>query len=336
MERKTSLFETYLSALGVPHTRDYSNKRFATMTFKSLFGFEKLLEEYGLESEALQLQNPGSDLDRLTPPFLARTGSTFAIVTAVSDQTVSLDYGDGKGPSETARADFMRLWPGIVLLTYPTDDSREPDYKAHRLTETGNSAKRIVLAAAVVFVFIYLFVANGIYRHASTILLTAIDIGGLYVTYQLVLKSLNIHTRHADRLCGMIDRSGCNTVLETSASKFFGLFGWSEVGLSFFGVSLGCLLIFPQYTGYLALVDACACPFSLWSVWYQKYRAHAWCTLCLITQACLWLSLACYVTGGWFREAFPLKIEFIILGCTYVIALLGLNALMPSLDRSQK
>ena len=90
----------------------------------------------------------------------------------------------------------------------------------------------------------------------------------------------------ADKICGLIDRTGCGTVLSTKASKFFGLFGWSEVGFSYFGVSLACLLVFPQHIGYLALVNACCCPFSFWSVWYQKYRAKAWCTLCLWPSMC--------------------------------------------------
>ncbi|MDE6436182.1 MAG: vitamin K epoxide reductase family protein, partial [Muribaculaceae bacterium] len=159
---------------------------------------------------------------------------------------------------------------------------------------------------------------------------------GLYVTFHLVLKSLNIHSERGDDICSLLDRTGCHTVLSTSASKFFGLFGWSEVGLSFFSVSLGCLLVFPEYIGYLALVNACACPFSFWSVWYQKYRAKAWCTLCLITQGCLWLSLACYAFGGWFRGAFPLSLQFFVLCATYIAALLGLNAIMPAMDKSEQ
>ena len=48
---------------------------------------------------------------------------------------------------------------------------------------------------------------------------------------------------------------GCDSVLETKASKFFGIFGWSEVGFSYFSVSLLTLLIFPQWICYLALLQ---------------------------------------------------------------------------------
>ena len=335
MEGNRCLFGTFLRALEVPFTHDYSARRFDTMTFQSLFGLSKLLEEYGVPNEALELPDKEGDLDKLTPPYLARVGSTFAVVTDAGD-TVELNYGDGTGPKRIPREEFMKIWSGVVLLAYPAEKSAEPDYGMHKFVEIGNKAKRWVLSATCLFIFAYLFISNGLYRHVSTVLLTTVDLAGLYVTYHLVLKSLNIHSERGDDICSLLDRTGCHTVLSTSASKFFGLFGWSEVGLSFFSVSLGCLLVFPEYIGYLALVNACACPFSFWSVWYQKYRAKAWCTLCLITQGCLWLSLACYAFGGWFRGAFPLSLQFFVLCATYVAALLGLNAIMPAMDKSEQ
>ena len=106
------------------------------------------------------------------------------------------------------------------------------------------------------------------------------------------------------------------------------------MGIAYFAVSLGCLLIFPQYIGYLALINACCCPFSFWSVWYQKYRAKSWCTMCLITQACLWSALLCFIFGGWFNDILPLGIELFVLAATYVAVLLAVNSIAPSFDRN--
>lgn len=330
---RATLFSDFLTELGVPHTAWYSDGQFRSMTFKSLFGLSKLLDSYGIPNEAYMVADKAQALSAVTPPFLAQSATSFAIVTETAPGRVSYRDALRPGVHSVSTDEFCRKWTGVVLLAYPSADSREPDYAAHHFTEIGNRAKRWVLMAAALFVFVYLFISNGLYAHLSTVLLTAITLGGLYVTYQLVLKSLDIHTRHGDAICGIIDRNGCHTVLDTSASKFFGIFGWSEVGLSYFGVTLGCLLVFPQYTCWLALVNACCCPFSFWSVWYQKYRAKAWCTLCLITQGCLWLSLACYICGGYFAHVFPLRIQLLVLGATYLAALLGINAVMPLMDR---
>ena len=159
---------------------------------------------------------------------------------------------------------------------------------------------------------------------------------GLYMSYLLMQKSLNIDSGAADNVCKAIEAGGCDSVLATKASKFFGIFGWSEVGFSYFSVSLLALLIFPEYIGYLALCNVCCLPFSFWSVWYQKYRAKAWCTLCLSVQGTLWLLFFCYLGGGWLREALPLTINFFVLGATYLAVLLLINRLSPLIDKTEK
>lgn len=321
-----------LAALGVPHTRTYADMRFNTMTFRSLYGLSKVLQDYGVDSRALTLGDKAADLPKLPVPFLAATADCFVVVEAVEADKVWVNTCTG--PETLGRDDFMRRWTGTVLLVSPHDDACEPDYRRNLFVQDATMAKKWIIIAAAAFIFIYLFLANGIYSRASTVLLTLINIGGLFVTYHLLLKSLNIHSDTGDSICGLIDRTGCHTVLSTSASTFFGLFSWSEVGFAYFTVSIATLLVFPEYTGYLAIINACCCPFSIWSVWYQKTRAKAWCTLCLITQACLWLSLLCYIFGGWFGRAFPLGVQFFVLAASYVLALLVLNAIMPFFRKS--
>lgn len=331
--KQASILSDFLESLGVPHTQSYSDRRFDTMTFKSLFGLSKVLEDYGVESRAYAVADKTGALPKFTPPFLAGTNDGFVIVEKIDNDCI--DARTWKGRLRLNHDEFCKTWNGVAFVANPKNNASEPDYTKHFLIDEAKKAKRWMLAAAGAFIFIYLFLANGIYSHTSTVLLTLINLGGLFVTYELLLKSLNIHSDTGDSICSLIDRTGCHTVLSTSASTFYGIFSWSEVGFSYFAVSLLSLLIFPEYAGYLALINACCCPFSIWSVWYQKTRAKAWCTLCLITQACLWLSLLCYISGGWFRHSFPLGIEFFVLAATYVVALLGLNAVKPAFDRNE-
>ena len=329
-----SILSDYLTALGVPHTQSYADKRFDTMTFKSLFGLSKVLDDYGVESRALQLSDKQGDLSKLTPPFLAAMPCGFVIVEDIDRSKATLSLRTHDGPATMSEDEFCKKWTGVVLLSSPKADACEPSYQKHVFIETATKAKKWVLMGAMAFVFIYLFISNGIYRHGSTVFLTLVNILGLFVTYELLLKSLNIHSETGDSICGIIDRTGCSSVLATKASSFYGIFSWSEVGFAYFGVSLGALLIFPGSMGNLALINACCCPFSFWSVWYQKTQAKAWCTLCLITQACLWLSLFAYIFGGWFKGSIPVGVDFFVLAASYVIALLGLNAVMPKFDKN--
>lgn len=327
-----TLFSDFLEQLEVRHTLDYSNRQFEQMPFKSLFGLSKLLSQYGVDNEALRLSDK-SEIAKLPVPFLAGTGGGFVIVTSVSHDRISYLT---QGVAEEAPLDeFTKAWCGVALLAYPDEKSVEPGYAAHARDLFIAKAKKWVLAAGIVVLFLYLFISNGLYAHWSTVGIAAIDIFGLWLTYMLVQKSLKIENHAADRVCGVLQAGGCDSVLEMKASKFFGIFGWSEVGFSYFSVSLLTLLMFPQWCCYLAVCNLCCLPFTFWSIWYQKFRAKVWCTLCVSVQASLWLLFFCYLGGGWFKGVFPLRIEFFVLGLTYLTVLLGLNRVLPLIDKSE-
>lgn len=332
LSKNPSLFSDFLAQLGVPHTVDYSDGRFAGMSFKSLFGLSKLLEEYGVPNEGVRISDK-SEIRKLGVPFLARTPEGFVIVTAVGDDRVSYVT---QGVAETVPYNaFVDAWTGVALLAYPDADAGEPDYRAHADIEMVKRSKVWVLWGCVAALFLYLFISNGIYRHVSTVVLTLLNIAGLGATYLLLLKSQKVHSRFADRVCGVVEEGGCDDVLETKASSFFGIFSWSEVGFAYFSVSLLALLVFPDDICYLGAINICCLPFSFWSVWYQKTRAKAWCTLCLSVQAILWLSFACYLAGDRLHGIFPLRMPFFVTGVCYVTVLLALNRLMPKVEGNE-
>lgn len=327
-----TIFSDFLRELGVKHTEDYSDSRFSQMPFKTLFGFSKLLESYGIENETMRIGSP-EELNSLPTPFIAHTGAGFVIVTSIAPDSITYLT---QGESETVNTgDFKEAWDGVVLLAYPDDKSVEPDYGSHIRDRFITKAKAWVLAAGIVALFAYLFISNGLYRHLSLWGVAAVDIFGLWLTYMLVQKSVKIKNAAADRVCGVLEAGGCDSVLEMKASKFFGIFGWSEVGFAYFSVSLLTLLMFPEWIKYLAACNVCCLPFTFWSIWYQKFRAKVWCTLCVSVQASLWLLFFCYLGGGWLKDIFPLRIEFFVLGATYLTVLLGLNRLLPLIDRSE-
>lgn len=156
-------------------------------------------------------------------------------------------------------------------------------------------------------------------------LLTAFDCIGLYFSFLLLQKSLNIHTAASERVCGILEQGGCDSIMQLKVSKLFGVFSWSEVGFGYFGISLVTLLIFPHLLPQLALCNVCCLPYTAWSIWYQRFRAHHWCTLCVGVQSTLWALFFCYLGGGWLRHAFPLHIDFLTLIAVYVFAVLFIN-----------
>lgn len=324
-----SLMSDWLTLLGVGHTLPYTRSKEKAIPFKSWFGLSRALSDYGVDSAAWHLADK-SQVGKLPLPFIAHTGGEEGgniIVTAIDGQAVSyLSLGEEK---TTTLPRFVSAWDGNVFLSSPRQGAAEPDLKLHRRLDFLNSSKKWVMLFCFACLFVYAFVANGLYRDVAAYFLAAIDLGGIYVTFLLVQKSLHIHSKKADRFCGVLQEGGCDDVLSTSASKFFGLFGWSEVGFSYFSVSLLAMLLFPSSLPSLALCNLCCLPFTFWSIWYQKFRAKRWCTLCVTVQSSLWLLFFAYLAGGWIKKAFPIRIDFFVIGFSYVAVMLLINAVMP-------
>lgn len=323
-----TIFSRFLSALGVPHTNTWSDKQFRGMTFKSLYGLSHLLTEYGVPNKALRLSDK-EEITKLTTPFLAQTkGGIFVIVEKMDAAAGTVEYDSVGEMEKTTLQDLIEAWNGIVLLAFPETRSREPDYGSHRLTEIIASASGYALAFAAIIVFAWFFITRGLYSHVSTVLLTIFDCVGLYFSYLLLQKSLNIHTAASDRVCGVLEQGGCDSIMRLKVSKLFGVFSWSEVGFGYFSVSIATLLIFPHMWPYLALCNVCCLPYTLWSIWYQKFKAKHWCTLCVGVQSTLWCLFFCYLCGGWFRDALPLHVNFLILLAVYLFSVLFLNRIL--------
>ncbi len=327
MTRKNTLFSRFLKELGVPHTISYSDTQVRNMTFNSLYGLSHLLKEYGVENEGWKLQDL-EELEKLTPPFLAqKNNGTFVIVKSYQkDGPVVFDE---RGVVKTVKADVFRDGlNGVVLLAFPDEHSSEPEYKSHALTSLISNASGYLLVLFAVFVAGYFFITRGLWEHVSTVLLTLFNLVGLWLSFMLLQKSLGIHTSTSDAVCGVLERGGCDVITTTKASKLFGVFSWSEVGFGYFGVSLITLLIFPHLWPALALCNILCLPYTLWSITYQKFVAHHWCTLCVGVQLTLWALFFCYLGGGFVSEILPLKGDLAVLIGAYIVAVLSLNRIL--------
>ncbi len=329
----STLLGDWLALLGVPHTHAYSVEREKGMPFKSWFGLSRLLQEYGVESEAYFLPDK-NELKEFQPPYILHTagaeGGNIIVTSLDGDHVDYLSLGEHKS---TTLPRLLEAWDGNIFLSYPTQGAAEPELGLHRRLEFFARSKKWVLMICMAFLFLYAFISNSLYKDISAYFIAAIDMGGLYVTYLLVQKSLKIHNKRADRFCGVLQEGGCDDILDTSASKFFGLFGWSEVGFAYFSVSLLALLMFPSSIPSLALCNICCLPFTFWSIWYQRFRAKRWCTLCVTVQCSLWLLFFSYLAGGWVRMCLPVSIDFFLLGAAYLGVMLLVNSLMPLLKR---
>lgn len=328
-----TIFSRFLTALEVPHTDSYSDAQFRDMTFKSLFGLSHLLTEYGIPNEALRVADK-TEVTKLPTPFLAQSiQGIFVIVKDIDTEKDMVTYDSLGMIQNVCLKGFEKAWNGIVLLAYPNEKSKEPEYCSHRLSDVVSKLSKYAFGIAALAILLYFFITRGVYAHVSTVLLMLFNCLGLYFSFLLVQKTLHIHTAASDRVCGVLEQGGCDSIMELKVSKLFGVFSWSEVGFGYFGVSLITLLLFPQMWPSLALCNVCCLPYTFWSIWYQRFRAHHWCTLCVGVQSTLWALFFCYLGGGWFSGAFPLKLDFFVLVAVYVFTVLFINLILKTFKK---
>lgn len=326
MTSQGNIFSDFLTQLEVSHTPKYSENLFANMTFKSLFGLSRLLSTYNIPNQAFKISNI-KELLQVPVPYIAQRSSSFVIVTdnSTNNDSGRVSWINNGREFSSSTDDFLKGCNGIILQAYPNEKSAEPDFKRHRFLDLAEMAKKWVLWGAIAIAVVFAFFADISYLSPAFFMLALVDIAGIGITRLLALKSMKVKSKTADDFCGVLQEHGCDHVLEDKASSFFGIFNWSDVGIAYFIVSFATLLLFPQAIGSLTLINACCLPFTVWSIWYQRFKIHTWCTLCVITQCLLWCQFFCYLLGGYWKFVFPLNIDLIPLICIYIFVMLGVN-----------
>lgn len=326
-----TLFSDFLTAAGVRHTEAYSDKQFYEMPFQTMYGLSNLLKQYGVcncgvkVDDGVKLQA----IEELPKPFLADTPYGFAIVMNSANNQVT--YESQHRVFTVSISEFAAAWNGIALVTHTCDTSCEPEYSKHRISEISKKLKLWVIYILSIALLGYGMWASRLYSNIAAWLIVVFDIAGIWLSWMLVLKSLGIHTKRADAVCSVLEEGGCDEIAKSEASSFMGIFKWSEVGLTYFSVSLIATFLFPQSLSALAAINILCLPYTIWSISYQKFVAKTWCTLCVCVQITLWLLFAAYMLGGWTNEIFSdgcgIIIDGLLLVSCYILMLFTINLL---------
>lgn len=292
------------------------------MPFPTLFGLSSLLKEYGVETHGYRVSDK-TQIAEIPTPFIAPIDARFVIVTDV--RAGQLRYSTAGVEEEIPSGDFVESWSGVAFVAKPTAESVEPDYRKHRLAEVMKSLRNVGIWVVGALLFAWFFITRGDLDNWGTIALLPLYGFGLWLSILLISKDLGVKSKHSDAVCNILAPGGCDRITKSDASTFLGIFHWSEVGFTYFAVGLSTLLLFPKMTGWLAAINICALPYTVWSITYQKFVAKTWCTMCVGVQLTLWLQFAVFLLSGWAKHIFPLEWQTAALVMVYVFAMLLLN-----------
>lgn len=324
MTGDTTILSRWLTLLGVRHTPEYTDMRFRTMTFPTLFGLSSLMREYNIETHGYQIDDK-SEIAQIKPPFIAPVNGRFVIVTSIG--TESMRYCTVGVEEEIPVAEFTDAWSGVAFTAMTTEKSVEPDYGKHRLAEAMTQLRNVGMWIIGAALFAWFFLTRGDLHNWGTIAMAGIDLFGLWLTSMLIEKDWGLKSKRSDAVCAVLQAGGCDTITKSDASTFLGIFHWSEIGFTYFSVGLATLLLFPHMAGWLAGINILALPYTVWSISYQKFVAKTWCTMCVGVQLTLWVQFVVFLLSGWDKHIFPLSWQTAALVLVYAFVFLSLNRL---------
>lgn len=335
MNKEQNIFTATLDLLGVKHTKKYTNKYFNEHPDKyNMFGLAKMLEHYGIHTIGVRTDQKDKAIGEIDVPFIAHLTVDFVAVETVSKDNVTCHWQGGKIIMPIV--EFMKAWSGAILLIDADKNAIEPEYKAHRQEELNIDIQKGLLFAGIFLLSLMGFIHNHLYSNIGLVLLFLLNLTGLYIGYLLVLKQMHIQSKQADKICSLFSKNTCNDILESPASKFMGIIGWSELGFSYFLANSFILLFTPKFLPYLALLNICALPYSFWSIWYQKFKAKTWCSLCIIVQVLFGGIFITNLSFGFVKMPVFTVDDVLFIGLIYSLPFLVINLLIPQLAKGSK
>lgn len=329
----STLLYKYLCCLHVPHTRSGVTAVYDSVPDRnSLYGFAEMLEAYKITPRVMKLDPDDETSLTAAVPCLVQYSGGFAILKSVDGDKVTVV--DENGEKTVDRQDFFSHSQRVVLKGEPDASSAEPEYKTNLRTERTSAVKRVLMICGLVFLFLVALLETGVVVGIWGALALLINLGGIYVTYLLMLKQLHVESRAADHLCSIIKKSHCDSPKLQAASTVLGMVTLAEIGMGFFIVNTLVLLLFPALLKSVAVLSAVGLLFSFWSVWYQRTQAKTWCTLCLITLTLMWLQAGVYLGWGIYCSGGLLSPSLVTVMAFYGVVILGLSYLAGVIERA--
>ena len=301
--------------------------------FPSLYSLSSTFDRFHIPHQAFKLD--AENIDNLTPPYIAylknqTTGKDFVLVKSVSDNEVHF-IAENNTPKKVTKEDFLKNWEHIVLQAERDEKSGEKDFVINRRKEQikSNKSKLLIGGSVLIFLTTIFFSLQSLpvpFIMAASLLML-IKMAGLAVAVLLLIYEIDKSNAFVKSICSAGKQTNCGAVLQSKASKIFGM-SWSEAGFFYFA-STFLFLLFPGVdfitkVFLLSIANCLAVPYIFFSIYYQWKVVKQWCPLCLTVQAVLAFEFIWTIINFWSHPSLPvasLPVAYWLLPITYCLIL---------------
>lgn len=312
--------------------------------YPTLLSISDVLQGYGVEN--ISFVTNIDKLDEMPVPFIAQMKSEytlqdlFVLVRAVEGDKISYYEPELKKWKNISRDQFIKRWPSRIAFIADTTEARgEPQYREKREEERRSNIIKyfswISLPGLILLAAIWRF-STGMPGGILSPVFLLITLAGVVVSTLLLWYELDEYNPVLQKICSAGKKVNCGAVLNSKASRVAGI-SWSEIGFTYFTGGL-FVFLFAGLAGtqtwlLLAWLNVLACPYVLFSVYYQWRVTKQWCVLCLSVQGLLILQLAAALLSGWHMAAPVTSIltpgTLIPVIFSYLIPFVAVHLLMP-------
>jgi uncharacterized membrane protein len=272
--------------------------------YPSILCISDALNSWHVENTVIRTENV--KLSELPLPLIAftNTKSVFVLVTEIKDNKIFYK-DDGNKSKSKALLNFLKEFKGVVLLAEANKNSGEADYNKTKYKENIVQLKIPAFIIVGLIVIVTTIINISIINSSLVIyffFLLILKFAGLLTTSLLLWYEADKANPVLQKICSSGGKTNCNAILNSKASKIFGL-SWSEIG--FFYFSSGFLFLLTAYNSQLTanlqliqLLNLIALPYVFFSIFYQWRIAKQWCPLCLTVQTILILEFITTISFG--------------------------------------
>jgi uncharacterized membrane protein len=266
--------------------------------YPSLSSISETLLDWGIES--LSIFSTIKQLKEIPYPAIAhlnKYGGHFVVLEDLENGQIH--YSDPEiGIIKESVHDFEKKWTGVLLLVHANEKSGEENYKEKRRQEVFKEVSAYLSLGLLAFLFLLPLV----FLSWSSLPFYLLKVVGVLFSFALLQKQFGGTNAAINAFCSMGSNGDCDSVINSPASKLFGVVHLSEIGAWYFSGGVLSMIIgsFATYsiTPFFFLMSIVNLPFSLLAIYYQGMVIKKWCPLCLAVMGILWLEFVTHLLGG--------------------------------------
>ena len=318
--------------------------------YPSLLSTSDVFKNYGIDN--LSIKTTVENLSKLPLPFIAQVkgtkigGQLFAVVTGIGTDTITWYNPESKKAETITNADFAGIFTGYVQLAEVGEPAREKDYEQKRKKEKTRYFITSTIALAIPLLTVVIaavsFWQTGFRESIFPVTFTVLTLVGVVVGALLLLYEVDQYNPTLQKVCHAGKNTNCAAILNSNASKIFGI-SWAAIGFTYFAGLLFALLsggiVSPDFLFIASWLNVFVLPYIIYSIYYQWRIARQWCPMCLAVQGVLFLQFITASAGGFQTiisiEDVALTSLFTVAVC-FIIPFFAVLLLLPALEKAKE